>query len=113
MTIYKICDGAAWRRCEQEGELPWSKDDLRDGFVHLSSAAQVRESCAKHFAGKDDLWLLEVDASALEPGALRWERSRGGLEFPHLYGPLARAAIVRADPIVRDGDAFTMPAWCP
>lgn len=105
MTIYKICDESAWRACEAHGELPWSKDDLRDGFVHLSSAAQVPGTLARHFVGREGLWLLAVDEASL--AALRWEPSRDGQLFPHLYGPLPRAAIVRAAAIT----IADLPDW--
>jgi uncharacterized protein (DUF952 family) len=105
VTVYKICDEQAWRACEAHGELPWSQDDVRDGFMHLSSAAQVPGTLARHFAGREGLWLLAVDEASLP--ALRWEPSRGGQLFPHLYGALPRAAIVRAAAIGSDA----LPDW--
>jgi uncharacterized protein (DUF952 family) len=96
VNVYKICDEADWRACEASGELPWSADDRRDGFLHLSAAQQVEGTLARHFAGREDLWLLAVDPERLPAGALRWEPSRDGQLFPHLYGPLPRSAIVDA-----------------
>ena len=77
--------------------------DLRDGFIHLSTADQVRETAAKHFAGAADLMLIAVDAAAVER-ALKWEVSRDGDLFPHLYGPLPVSAVlwVRSLPLGSD-----------
>ena len=86
-TIYKICPAALWREAERAGSFRGSAVDLRDGFIHFSSAAQVAETAAKHFAGQHDLVLLRVDAARLG-AALKWEPSRGGALFPHLYGDL-------------------------
>ena len=86
-TIYKICERTAWLAAEHHGEFPGSDDDARDGFIHFSTAAQLAGTAAKHFAGATDLLLVAVDASALGQ-ALKWEPSRGGDLFPHLYGPL-------------------------
>jgi uncharacterized protein (DUF952 family) len=91
-TVYKICGEPLWREAERSGVLPRVGVDRRDGFIHLSSAAQVRETAARHFAGGADLMLLAVDAAALGP-ALKWEASRGGDLFPHLYGDLSLAAV--------------------
>ena len=66
--------------------MPRAPVDVSDGFVHLSSAAQVEETAAKHFAGQTELLLLDVDETRLVPGTLRWEPSRGGALFPHVYG---------------------------
>ncbi|MGH6727473.1 MAG: DUF952 domain-containing protein [Pseudolabrys sp.] len=97
-TLYKICPAALWREAERAGVFRGSADDLRDGFIHFSSAEQVAETAARHFAGQHDLVLLRVDASRLA-GKLRWERSRGGALFPHLYDELDLAAIIRVDPL--------------
>jgi uncharacterized protein (DUF952 family) len=72
--------------------------DARDGFIHFSSAAQVRETAARHFAGIPDLMLVAVNADALAD-ALRWEASRGGELFPHLYGDLPLTAVIWAKPL--------------
>lgn len=87
-TIYKICPAKAWREAEQQRAYRGSVDDARDGFIHFSTATQVAGTAAKHFAGQDDLVLVAVPAEALG-AALRWEPSRGGDLFPHLYGELA------------------------
>ncbi len=93
--IYHVCPAAAWREAEVAGHYGGSPDDRRDGFIHFSTQAQVRTSTAKHRAGQDGLVLLTVDAAALGP-ALKWEPSRGGQLFPHLYGALPVAAVTEA-----------------
>jgi uncharacterized protein (DUF952 family) len=91
-TIYKICPASAWRDAEKRGTYPGSADDSRDGFIHFSTASQVEGTAAKHFAGQTGLLLVTVDADALGE-ALRWEPSRGGALFPHLYGELDLRAV--------------------
>jgi uncharacterized protein (DUF952 family) len=97
-TIYKICAATLWRKSQRHGTFRGSEADLRDGFIHFSTAAQVAETAAKHFAGMADLLLMHVDAECLGP-ALKWEPSRGGALFPHLYGDLALAAVLRVEPL--------------
>jgi len=97
-TIYKICARAEWRNAEIGGRFCGTPTDTRDGFIHFSTAAQLSETAAKHFAGAADLMLLAVDAEALD-GQLRWEAARGGDLFPHLYGPLPLAAVRWARPL--------------
>jgi uncharacterized protein (DUF952 family) len=91
-TLYKICPRALWQAAECDGAFHGAPVDLRDGYIHLSSADQVVETAARHFAGMDDLVLVAVDPAALA-GALRWEPSRGGALFPHLYADLPLAAV--------------------
>jgi len=91
-TIYKICERAAWHAAEHDGLYRGSDVDRRDGFIHFSAAAQVGETAAKHFAGQKDLMLVAVDGDALG-FALKWERSRGGDLFPHLYAALPLQAV--------------------
>jgi uncharacterized protein (DUF952 family) len=97
-TIYKICTRSEWRAAERNGRYGGSGLDRRDGFIHFSTAVQAGETAAKHFAGQIDLMLVAVDAGALGP-ALKWERSRGGDLFPHLYGELPLAAVRWAKPL--------------
>jgi uncharacterized protein (DUF952 family) len=97
-TIYKICSAAEWRAAEREGVFRGSAVDLRDGFIHFSAADQAVETAAKHFAGQADLLLVHIDADKLG-GALKWEASRGGALFPHLYGDLRMDAVIRAEPL--------------
>jgi uncharacterized protein (DUF952 family) len=109
VIIYKICPSALWRSAEQDGLFRGAPVDLADGFIHFSSAAQVAETAAKHFARMDGLLLVAVDAAALGE-ALRWERSRGGALFPHLYGPLAMTAVRWARPLpLGPDDAHVFP----
>ena len=91
-TIYKICERSAWRLAEQAGTYRGSQVDARDGFIHFSTAAQLAGTLAKHFAGHRELLLVAIDASALG-GALKWEPSRGGELFPHLYAALPLTAV--------------------
>jgi uncharacterized protein (DUF952 family) len=95
-TVYKICPIALWREAEGTGVFSGAPVDLRDGFIHFSTAEQVAETAARHFAGERDLVLLRVDAAKLGD-KLKWERSRGGALFPHLYGELDRAAVAQVD----------------
>jgi uncharacterized protein (DUF952 family) len=85
--IYKICSASAWREAERQGTYSGSADDIRDGFIHFSTASQVEGTARKHFAGQNALFLVEVEADSLGD-ALRWERSRNDELFPHLYGEL-------------------------
>jgi len=97
-TIYKIVSAYLWHEAERDGVFHGSPVDIKDGFIHFSTAEQVVETAAKHFADQRDLLLLHVDADRL--GApLKWEPSRGGALFPHLYGALAVAAVIRVDPL--------------
>jgi uncharacterized protein (DUF952 family) len=91
-TIYKICSASAWREAERQGVYRGSADDARDGFIHFSTATQVAETTRRHFFGLKGLFLVEVDADALGD-ALRWEPSRNGELFPHLYGELDLGAV--------------------
>ena len=102
--VYKICPAALWHESKTAGVFRGSEVDRRDGFIHFSSAEQVVETAAKHFAGQHDLVLLRVDAAKLG-GKLKWERSRGGALFPHLYDELGLAAVIRVDvlPLAPDG----------
>lgn len=108
--IYKIVAAAEWRAAERDGIFGGAAVDRRDGFIHFSTAAQVRETAARHFAGQADLLLVAFDAATFGP-SLKWEPSRGGALFPHLYGTLdPRAARwVKALPLGGDG-AHVFPA---
>ena len=91
-AIYKISPRQLWREARARGDFVGSADDLRDGYIHMSAAGQVTGTLARHFAGQKDLILAVVDP-ALLGDTLRWESSRGGLLFPHIYGPLPMAAV--------------------
>jgi uncharacterized protein (DUF952 family) len=101
--IYKICPAALWSEAEQAGRFDGAAIDKKDGYIHFSSAAQTPETAALHFAGQDGLVLVAVDGSALGDG-LKWEVSRGGALFPHLYGPLPLSAVLWAKPMPLGSD---------
>ena len=103
--IYKICEAATWRRAQAEGRFSGAPVDLADGYIHFSTAAQVRETAARHFAGRAGLMLVAVDPARLG-AALRHEPSRGGDLFPHLYGELPLSAVVRAEPLPLGADGW-------
>jgi uncharacterized protein (DUF952 family) len=101
--IYKICTADEWAEATQRGAFTGSAVDLADGFIHFSTAPQVVETARRHFAGQSNLVLVAIDTGRLT-GELRWEESRGGDLFPHLYGPLpATAAIDVIELPVQDG----------
>lgn len=106
MRVYKILRGEEWAAFDAAGETRGAPVDHADGYIHLSTAAQVAETAAKHFAGEEGLWLLAVETEGL--GDLKWEPSRGGQRFPHLYGTLSRSHVawVRPLPLGRDGHVF-------
>jgi uncharacterized protein (DUF952 family) len=97
-SIYKICDEPLWREAERAGVFRGASVDARDGFIHFSSATQVRATAAKHFAGVENLLLIAVDADVLG-AALKWEVSRDGDVFPHLYGRLPLTAVLWIKPL--------------
>lgn len=102
--IYKISPGKDWQQAEARGRFSGAPVDLADGFIHFSAADQVRETAAKHFAGQEGLVLVAIEAEALGED-LKWEPSRGGALFPHLYGELDMSAVrwVRDLPLGADG----------
>jgi len=103
-AIFKIVPKTMWQAAEQSGVFKGAAVDLADGFIHFSSAEQVRETAAKHFAGQNDLVIVAFDDTSFG-GALKWEPSRGGALFPHLYSDLdpASAVWVRDLPLGDDG----------
>ncbi len=103
-TIYKISPRDAWQQAESAGRFTGAPVDLADGFIHFSTADQVRETAAKHFAGAANLVLVAVDGAALG-AALVFEPSRGGALFPHLYADLPMSAVswVKPLPLGTDG----------
>ena len=104
MKVYKIAGRADWDAALQAGAFEGAAIDLRDGYIHLSTAAQARDTARLHFASQAGLVLLRIDAAALG-AALRWEPSRGGDLFPHLYGSLACGLVeaVTEMPLDRSG----------
>ena len=99
--IYHMCRHDEWQAALQSGLYHGSSQDRADGFIHFSTADQIRASAAKHRAGQDDLVLLRVDADVLGD-ALKWEASRGGALFPHLYGVLNVTDVVKTDALNLD-----------
>jgi uncharacterized protein (DUF952 family) len=108
--IYHICPASAWAEAVAAGRYDGTEDDRRDGFIHFSTRAQVRESACRHRAGQHGLVLIAVAASRLGD-RLRWEPSRGGARFPHLYGALLpdEVADVTPLPLGSDGEHVFPP----
>ena len=102
--IYKICHRDEWESAVDAGVFRGSPVDLADGFIHFSAAHQVKETAARHFAGLSDLVLIEVDDLQLNEQQLKWEPSRGGDLFPHLYGHLNTDDAVRVMPLPLSSD---------
>ena len=102
--IYKICPAFLWQEAEKAESFEGAPIDIQDGYIHFSTAEQVRETARRHFAGQDDLLLVAIDADSLGE-ALRYEPSRGGDLFPHLYAPLPLSAVrwVKPLPLGADG----------
>lgn len=103
-TAYKVLTQDQMDALEADGTFAGSAVDLADGYIHLSTAAQLTETVDKHFAGQSDLHVVAVDLDALGD-AVRWEESRGGQLFPHIYGPLPLSAVVAYSPLERDAAA--------
>ena len=97
-VIYKICPDNLWRAAERTGVFAGAPIDVADGFIHFSTAGQVVETAAKHFAGQEGLLLVRVHAEKLGD-ALKWEASRGDALFPHLYAPLKIADAHSVEPL--------------
>lgn len=98
MLIYKILRAGEWQAFRRSGRTDGAPVDLADGYIHLSTAEQAPVTAARHFAGEDGLWLVALDVEALGDD-LRWEPSRGGALFPHLYRPLQLAEVVWSRPL--------------
>ncbi|KIL96842.1 hypothetical protein CCC_01708 [Paramagnetospirillum magnetotacticum MS-1] len=94
-TIYHVCRRSEWQYAQTTGVYGGSSQDEADGFIHFSGPTQVKASVAKHRAGQDGLVIIAVATPSLGP-ALKWEVSRGGQLFPHLYGPLPLSAVIWA-----------------
>jgi uncharacterized protein (DUF952 family) len=103
LAIYKICTAEEWTKARHVGKFTGSEVDLRDGFIHFSTREQLAETAARHFSHLTGLVLVMVDADVLGP-ALKWEPSRGGALFPHLFAPLDTAAAIRVKELP-DGQA--------
>lgn len=109
--IYKIASAEAAAEGQRSGIFPGMPVDRKDGYIHFSTAAQLPETLALHFRGQGGLVLLAVPTAALGD-ALRWEPSRGGRLFPHLYGPLAMSTVAHRAPLDVDADgSCVLPEW--
>lgn len=107
--IYKICPAPLWAEAEADGRFLGAPVDVADGYIHFSTAGQVRETARRHFAGQEGLLLIALDDEALGP-ALRYEPSRGGALFPHLYGTLDLACVRWVAPLPLGPDGHVFPA---
>jgi uncharacterized protein (DUF952 family) len=110
MMIYHMCPWEAWDAAVKAGRYDGTEDDKRDGFIHFSTGEEIAESARRHRAGQAGLVLVIVEAERLGD-RLRWEASRGGALFPHLYGPLdpSEAASVDPLPLGPDGEHVLPP----
>jgi len=102
-AAFKIISAEDWAEFQASGLYPGSAVDLSDGYIHMSTAAQLAGTAGKHYAGRDDLMLLTVALDDLGP-SLKWEASRGGDLFPHLYADLPNAAVTQAHAFAVDAD---------
>lgn len=100
-VAYKILTGEQMESLLADGTFAGAPVDLADGYIHLSTAAQVRGTLDKHFAGQTDLAIAAVDLTSLGD-TVKWELSRGDQLFPHIYAPLPLAAVTAYAPVVRD-----------
>ena len=103
--IYKLLRAEEWAAFRSSGVFSGAPGDRTDGYIHFSTAEQVRETAAKHFAGVDGLVLAEVDPRKLG-AALKWEPSRGGGLFPHLYSPMTMKAVESTWTLERGADGL-------
>lgn len=104
--IYKICESAMWREAERLGVFTGAEIDIQDGYIHFSTAAQVAETARKHFRDREDLVLVAIDSETLD---IRWEPSRGGDLFPHLYADLPAEAAVSITAMHPDESGVPVP----
>ncbi|MDW4498705.1 DUF952 domain-containing protein [Sulfitobacter sp. D35] len=109
MLVYKIFRADEWCALRRDGRSDGAAIDIQDGYVHMSTAEQAPETAAKHFAGEDGLMLLAIETERLDD-ALRWEVSRGGQKFPHLYRELRLDDVVWAQPLPLVGGSHAFPA---
>ncbi|MBF9051837.1 DUF952 domain-containing protein [Roseobacter sp. HKCCD9010] len=108
MQIYKILRAEEWAALTAAGETSGAPVDVADGYIHFSTASQAAETAAKHFAGEDGLVLLAYDTDTLGP-AIKWEVSRGGAQFPHLYAPLRKVDMLWHAPLPLEDGVHIFP----
>ncbi len=104
--VFKIAPTALWQEAEAAGVFAGAPIDLADGYIHFSSAGTVRETAALHFVGQADLLLIAVETDDFPASEMKWEASRGGTLFPHLYGkfPVSKARWVKPLSLDADGN---------
>ena len=102
-TAYKVLTGEQMAALERDGRFDGAPVDLADGYIHLSTEAQLTETVDKHFADQSDLHVAAVDLGSFG-GTLKWEESRGGQLFPHLYEPLLLETVIAYGPLERAAD---------
>lgn len=102
-TAYKVLTAEQMAALERDGTFAGAPVDLADGYIHLSTADQLTETVDKHFAGQDALHVAAIDLGSFG-GSLKWEESRGGQLFPHLYGPLLLETVIAYGPLERAGN---------
>ena len=103
LTAYKVLTAEQMATLERDGSFAGAPVDLADGYIHMSTVDQLIETVDKHFAGQDDLYVAAVDLGSFGD-SLKWEESRGGQLFPHLYGPLLLETVVAYSPLTRADD---------
>ena len=104
---FKILPMSLWANVGET--VPLVPVDIKDGYMHMSTADTVEETARKHFSGQTDLVILEIDLTKV-PG-LKWEEARGGKPFPHAYGPVPVSAVVFGAPLTETKDGFVFPSW--
>lgn len=107
--IFKITTREDWEKARKSGQFTGAAIDIADGYIHLSAAEQVRETAAKYFAGQENLVLVAYEANQFG-AALKWEVSRGGALFPHVYGTLDPVKALWVKPLPWNGVAHEFPA---
>lgn len=109
-VAYKVLTAKQWAHFQGDGVFIGAPVDLADGYIHLSTAEQLGETIAKHFSGQEGLIVAEVDLAAVGD-SVRWEPSRGGALFPHLYAVLPMSAVIASAPLVQAADgAVILPS---
>ena len=108
--IYKVCDSVLWEDAKQAGKFIGAEIDLQDGFIHFSTAGQLRDTLARHFVSRDGLVLLKIEISQLD---IIWETARNGDLFPHLYDHLPVTSVVAEHLLDLSTDGYhILPAAC-
>ena len=108
-TVYKILSKLEWRQAQSCGRFEGSSIDLRDGFIHLSTAEQVPETLRLHFKDQEGLLLIAFKESSLN--SLKWETSRGGQQFPHVYSTIDTAHAIQEWSLFSDQFGIPQAPW--